>query len=291
MPPIERIITCSDLASCFQAVYNLGLVILFSLAFLNMVYGAIEYLFSAGSITSKESGKNRIMNSIGAIIVVLVLPQILNIINPRIFQVKLKIPYLEKAKPPVFKEFNWGEAENFKQISPNVSAYYYWIDKNKLGNIKEYVCFTPAYPIKASPNDPNFSYTSFMGTTMSNFVRKRLEECVIPNYEERGKPLFRITQGYNPASADPCHKAGHCIDVIPNDNDYQFLLGTLVGCGFVVLNESGKTLECINEEGRKQVSPCPERCRTTTVSAPPQGCPCYFIGYHLHASLNIQPEQ
>jgi len=112
MPPIKEIVFCSDLASCFQAVYNLGLVILFSLAFLNMVYGAVEYLFSAGSITSKESGKNRITNSIGAIIIVLVLPQILNIINPKIFQVKLKIPYLEKAEPPIFKKLT-GERRKF----------------------------------------------------------------------------------------------------------------------------------------------------------------------------------
>ncbi len=122
MESLLQITTCSDLASCFQAVYNLGLVILFSLAFLNMVYGAIEYLFSAGSITSKESGKNRIMNSIGAIIVVLVLPQILNIINPRIFQVKLKIPYLEKAKPPVFTEY--GGYAGILPYDPNLPQNY-----------------------------------------------------------------------------------------------------------------------------------------------------------------------
>jgi len=42
MPWLNQITTCSDLASCFQAIYNLGIVVLFSLAFLNMVYGALE---------------------------------------------------------------------------------------------------------------------------------------------------------------------------------------------------------------------------------------------------------
>jgi len=124
---------------------------------------------------------------------------------------------------------------------------------------------------------------------MSNFVRKRLEECVIPTYEEMNKPLPRITQGYNPASADSCHKAGHCIDLVPSDGDYQFLLSTLVGCGFDVLNESGKTLDCITKENKK-ASPCPEECRSTSVSVRRPGCPCYFTGYHLHAILNIQPQ-
>ena len=122
MPWLNQITTCSDLASCFQAIYNLGIVVLFSLAFLNMVYGAVEYLFSAGSITSKESGKNRIMNSIGAIIIVLVLPQILHIINPRIFEVKLKIPYVEKASPPVFTVF--GGNAGLLPFDPSLSQNY-----------------------------------------------------------------------------------------------------------------------------------------------------------------------
>jgi len=283
-----QITTCYDLNSCFQAVYNLGLVFLFALAFLNMVYGAIEYLFSAGSITSKESGKKRIMNSIGAIVIVLVLPQVLHIINPKIFKVKLKIPTVERANPAIFKTYEvyWGEAETFTKVDPSISAWYYSVDPNKVpGRLKDYVCFSQE-KIEADKDDSRLSYTSYNGIPVSGFVHEKLTNCLEEKIGNNFK--IRITQGYNLASPDRCHQAGHCIDIVPDpptDKNYNSLLEALVYCGFSVLNESEKTLLC----GSQSLPYCPLECKVNRLVRK-QGCPCYFTGPHLHAYLNIVPK-
>jgi threonine/homoserine/homoserine lactone efflux protein len=84
--------TCTDIVSCFQTIYNLLFALLFFLSFLWFLYGAIEYLLSAGSITSKEEGKKRMINSIVAVLIAFLIPVILNMINPKIFNFQLKIP-------------------------------------------------------------------------------------------------------------------------------------------------------------------------------------------------------
>ena len=281
MPNIQSILSCYDLQSCFQAVYNLGLVLLFVLAFLNMVYGAVLYLFSAASIFSKEEGKNRIINSIGAIAITLILPQILNIINPGIFQVKLWIPTIQEAKSPVFKtEALWGEAEIVNQVNSVIPTQaYYWLDPNKAGKLADYTCFSNA--IYVDKNDSLFgSLTSYNGILVSSLVNEQLVECVTPKYSN-----FRITQGYNPGSFDKSHQLGYGIDIIPNDGNYQALTNALVNCGFSVLNESERVIECYGEGSTRLVKPCPSECRSSYLKP---GCVCAYTGPHLHAALMVR---
>ncbi|MER3581400.1 MAG: hypothetical protein C4347_00920, partial [Patescibacteria group bacterium] len=97
--PIEKIINCSDIGGCFQAIYNLLFLLFVIFAFFNFFFGALQYLFSGANIFSAESGRKKMINSLFALAVVLLLPQILNYINPNIFQVQWFIPKIEKLKP------------------------------------------------------------------------------------------------------------------------------------------------------------------------------------------------
>jgi hypothetical protein len=283
MPWLNQITSCSDLASCFQAIYNLGIVVLFSLAFLNMVYGAIEYLFSAGSITSKESGKNRIMNSIGAIIVVLVLPQILHIINPRIFEVKLKIPYVEKAGAPKFKVYEGLPDENFEEsIDPDTGTTFPRLNLKDPKYIP-YICTARQnYQIYAK-NKYNNEIVRYRGELMRREIVDALTDCVD---KQIASSSYIITWGYDKGYTypDKCHKDGtrwaNCIDVMPNGISYQRLADAFLNCGFHILNESEQNIVCLSDEYGviKEAKSCPK-----------QGGTCYYTVPHLHIILDINP--
>jgi hypothetical protein len=99
---------CSDLSSCFQAIYNILFVILIALAFLYFLYGAFLYLLSGAGIYNKQEGKNKMQNAIYSILVALIIPVILNTINPDIFQVQLKIPQVKVQLPAYSYKFEAG---------------------------------------------------------------------------------------------------------------------------------------------------------------------------------------
>ena len=109
LPAPSEIIKCKDIASCFQTIYNFFFAILIALAFLNFIYGAFLYLLSAGKVYSKDAGKNKMVNSIIAVIVVLTTPIILNMINPGIFKIEMKIPIVEVKLPQYIYSFEPGK--------------------------------------------------------------------------------------------------------------------------------------------------------------------------------------
>jgi hypothetical protein len=97
-PPSE-LIRCDSLTSCFQALYNFLFALLILLAFLNFLYGAFLYLLSGGGIYDKEKGKNKMRNSVVALLVAFIIPIILNMINPKIFSSELLIPGVKVTLP------------------------------------------------------------------------------------------------------------------------------------------------------------------------------------------------
>jgi hypothetical protein len=101
LPQPSQVINCTNLASCFQALYNFLFAIFIALAFLNFLYGAFLYLLSGGGIFKKDEGKGRMINSIIAVIVALIIPIFLNMINPGIFQVVLQIPEVKVTTPKI----------------------------------------------------------------------------------------------------------------------------------------------------------------------------------------------
>ncbi|GIW67198.1 MAG: hypothetical protein KatS3mg096_066 [Candidatus Parcubacteria bacterium] len=102
MPKIKspsEYIQCTDIASCFQAIYNFFFALLIALAFLYFLWGAIQYLISGANIYPKEEGKKKMKDSIIAVIIALSVPIILNMINPDIFRAELSIPIVEARLP------------------------------------------------------------------------------------------------------------------------------------------------------------------------------------------------
>lgn len=98
---VSSFINCSNLSSCFQSLYNLFFAILIGASLLYFIYGAFQYLISGGGVFPKESGKKKMRNAIVALIVALIIPVILNMINPNIFKAVLKIPQVS-ANPPQY---------------------------------------------------------------------------------------------------------------------------------------------------------------------------------------------
>ncbi len=95
----SELIKCENVSACFQALYNFLFTLFLALAFLFFVYGALEYMLSGAGIFAKDKGKKRMINSIVSVVIVLVIPVILNIINPQIFKAELQIPKVEVRKP------------------------------------------------------------------------------------------------------------------------------------------------------------------------------------------------
>lgn len=95
-----ELIKCDNLANCLQNLYNLFFAILLVLAFLNFIYGAFQYLLSAGYIFKKEEGKKKMQNSLISVIIVLIIPPLLQLINPQIFEgFNIKIPLVTVILP------------------------------------------------------------------------------------------------------------------------------------------------------------------------------------------------
>lgn len=103
IPSPSQIIRCTDLANCFQSIYNFLFYILLALAFLMFLYGALQYMLSGANIYSKDEGKKRMKNSITAIVIVFIIPPLLKIINPQIFQgITISVPRVTITAPELF---------------------------------------------------------------------------------------------------------------------------------------------------------------------------------------------
>jgi len=191
LPAPSEIIKCENIASCFQETYNFFFAILIALAFLNFLYGAFLYLLSGGGIYSKDAGKKRMTNSIIAVIVALTIPIILNMINPEIFKVVLKIPEVKILRLP---EMEYEGEDHAAPSPPEVKEGFILaseiIRKHNLKCLGSY----PGVQVNKSIEN--------------NLVRLDRALC---NRGIRGT----ITSGYSLNHQSPCHtKSGTCIDII-----------------------------------------------------------------------------
>jgi len=140
LPSPSQIINCQDIVSCFQAIYNFLFAIFVAMAFLYFLFGAFEYLFSGSGIYAKEKGKSRMKNSIIALIIALVLPVILNMINPYIFKAELQIP--QATVKPLVLEINAPETSSEEDtLGPGETVYNEKPNKKLLEELedKEYI--------------------------------------------------------------------------------------------------------------------------------------------------------
>lgn len=114
-PSPEVIIRCEGLTECFQSIYNFAFAIFLALAFINFLYGAVQYLLSGAGIYVKEGAKKKMKNSIIAVVIVLLIPPILNLINPEIFSgIKIAIPQVTVVLPQV--EYVATEGADIREV-------------------------------------------------------------------------------------------------------------------------------------------------------------------------------
>ena len=110
-------LSCSDLSTCFQSIYNILFMILLGLAFFWFLFGAFEYLLSASGYYSIQKAKSRMISAILAVVIVLIIPPILYLIDPNIFNITLKIPDVKvKAPEAEFKDSAELSEEEIQQI-------------------------------------------------------------------------------------------------------------------------------------------------------------------------------
>ncbi|GIW65118.1 MAG: hypothetical protein KatS3mg093_097 [Candidatus Parcubacteria bacterium] len=146
IPSPSELIKGTDIVSTFQNLYNILFAILLALAFLSFVYGAFQYLLSGASIFNQQEGKNRMKNSLIALIVVLIIPPILNLINPKIFQgVKMPIPKLTFNMP----SFSQIRGDFYYVESPSDGGYTLAVD-NSIFADREFVNYATYKKIPSS---------------------------------------------------------------------------------------------------------------------------------------------
>jgi hypothetical protein len=104
IPSPSQLIKGGDIIATFQNLYNLLFAILLALVFLSFIYGAFQYLLSGANIFNQQEGKSRMKNSLIALIVVLIIPVLLNLINPKIFKgAQMTVPKFT-VKVPTFAD-------------------------------------------------------------------------------------------------------------------------------------------------------------------------------------------
>jgi hypothetical protein len=258
LPRPSELIKCKDIVSCFQSIYNFLFAILIALAFLNFLYGAFLYLLSGAGIYKKEEGKNRMINSIVAVVIVLIIPIFLGMINPRIFNVKLKIPRMKIESPTLTYKYK-GE-DPYAPSPPDVKPGFIKVeDIIKQNNLK---C------LKSAPG-----------------VQVNIH--LIPYLKDLDKELCKrglvatITSGYSPNHDSPCHtKYGTCIDIAVSSSiepcePWQKLGFALKAAGFSTIIYETKAKSGVNNCEILNRDVCGiqwKQCPKTT-------------GPHIHASI------
>jgi hypothetical protein len=249
---------CSDLSSCFQAIYNILFVILIALAFLYFLYGAFLYLLSGAGIYNKQEGKNKMQNAIYSILIALIIPVILNTINPDIFQVQLKIPQVKVQMPFYYVDLR-AVAQSEKDLNdddpsvknsgrlqaPNTSVplkgpkYKCLVDGKRTCDVN--VVFEEALR-NGQISRLNFANDD-KGTEYINPAIKDYVLDLIKQAKSEGIHVT-ITDGFSQGDhASKCHtQYGTCIDVVvagkpPNDRSWDRVIQIAQGIGFSVLDE------------------------------------------------------
>jgi hypothetical protein len=88
------------LQRCLQGVYNVGVALAVALAFLYIIYGAVEYM--VGAATNKQSaGKDKIINALIGMLIIFLSGTVLYWINPQIFSAKLILYKVKTLEVPI----------------------------------------------------------------------------------------------------------------------------------------------------------------------------------------------
>jgi hypothetical protein len=102
VPGAQPITQITNPAEYIQTIYRFGLGIGALLAVAVIVFAAIQYTVSAGNVAKQSDAKDRILNAVWGLALLLAAVLILNTIDPRLAQLRLEKPgavSLEPAPP------------------------------------------------------------------------------------------------------------------------------------------------------------------------------------------------
>ncbi len=254
----SQLINCTDVTSCFQALYNFAFTIFLALCLFQFIYGAFQYLLSGAYIFRKEEGKKKMQNSIIALIVVLIIPLILNLINPDIFKVKFQIPSLE-VKPPDI-EIITDIYPDHREEPPPFYTSTLCVNKYRLyqKGPKDVCTFIPDNFLRFDWPKEKGSETSkrewmwsevFKGVTLKNittrgeiYLNPEMKDLIIRLDEELEKAGIKIeiTSGYRHWSRDVYHVFwGTALDFVVAEGSWEQARDLVVKMGFPTLYEVG----------------------------------------------------
>jgi hypothetical protein len=250
LPQPSKVIQCTDLASCFQAIYNFFFAILIALAFIYFLYGAFQYLLSAGGVFPKEEGKKKMINSLIAVMVALGIPIFLNMINPGIFRVELQVPKVD-VKPALYVLLEAVEMseKNLDTSKPEMQARFLPpTGGSRLGPIlDDCIQIQRECDVRKIFSDSPLTNISFANNDNgTEYIHHRLKDMIVEldkKLKEAGIKII-ITDGFSIGDhASPCHTAyGTCIDVVvagkpPTDPSWNKVIEIARSIGFWVLDE------------------------------------------------------
>lgn len=247
-----QLVACSDILSCFQSIYNFGVILLIAFSFLFFVFGAFQYILSAANVYNTNEAKDRMKNSLTALIVGLTFSSLLYYVNPNIFKISLFIPQvkvdLSSLSETELSDEEIREISTYKPttikvdvMEPSSEELKDWrLDKIKARDDLENIYIKGDDCHDSECKEGRAEKTEYMNPILRTFLYNL-------NGSLKTEGLYvKITDGYSPEGdhASESHtKYGTAIDVVVVDSNGQAIdpkdkrwkkvmeLATLVGFG------------------------------------------------------------
>lgn len=102
---------------CLQGVYNIGVALAVALAFLYIIYGAVEYLVGAAT-NQQAAGKGKIINALIGMLIIFSSGTVLYWINPQIFDARLLLYKVTSLEAPTLDLLEIGKGTEVSGEEP-----------------------------------------------------------------------------------------------------------------------------------------------------------------------------
>lgn len=282
-----QLVQCSDMLSCFQSIYNLLVILLIALSFLFFVFGAFQYLLSAANIYNTEEAKDRMKNSLIALIICLTFSSLIYYVNPNVFKVNLFIPKVTVKTPDLVVDeqaVNLNESEYTETFEAEIITSV----KNRYATT---VIVSPANPAELQ----NWRFDTIFSSGSLTNIRSLNNDC----WDSVCKgDSSKKTEYINPALAnhiktlnDKLREKGVYVAITDgySKDDHSSLSHTLFGTAvdLVVIDESGKKLSPDHPNWQKAIESALESGFYVLNERRLKGSK-YWTGSHLHIFMHYK---
>lgn len=111
----EKLTPESDLPSIINYIYKFALLACGVTAFVSILVGAIQYVFSAGNASKASDARDRITQALLGVIILLAAVLILRTINPDLVNLKFSLPKSDNNRACYCFDDYLASSETFKQ--------------------------------------------------------------------------------------------------------------------------------------------------------------------------------